>query len=151
MTRTRKPAARPAAPTARIIGAYLAAHPQASHELAGLTRGVHAALAGLCPAAPSPSEIRIPAAPIERSVCDGFLICLEDGRKFRSLRRHLRTVYNLTPEAYRARWGLPADYPMVAPAYSANRSALAKAIGLGAAGRRSGVVLWQAGSRMRVA
>ena len=141
-----------AALTAKIVGAYIRANPAAETELPTLIRHVREALSGVdrpdaSPSAPAPA----PAVPVDQSIRGGFLICLEDGRKFRSLKRHLRTVYNLTPEAYRAKWDLPADYPMVAPAYSANRSALAKAIGLGAAGPRSGMVLWQSGASVRVA
>ena len=139
--------ARTAALTARIVGAYVAAQPLPAAAVPGLIHQVHAALAGTGAAPPAP----IPAVPIAQSVRGGFLICLEDGRKFRSLKRHLRTVYDLSPEAYRAKWDLPSNYPMVAPAYSANRSALAKAIGLGVAGPRPGVVLWQAGGDVRVA
>ena len=137
--------------TARIVGAYVAAGQASAGEVPGLIGQVHAALAGLDRAEPATTPRKPPAVAIDRSVRDGYLICLEDGRKFRSLKRHLRTVYGLTPEAYRTRWGLPADYPMVAPSYSANRSALAKAIGLGSAERRPGVVLWQAGADVRVA
>src|SRR6266404_5626057 len=78
-----------------------------------------------------------PAVPIRRSITPDFLICLEDGRKFKSLKRHLRTKYNMSPEEYRAKWGLPKDYPMVAPNYAASRSALAKAMGLGQGGRQA--------------
>ena len=141
----------PVALTARIVGAYLAAGQASASEVPLVIGQVHAALAGLDRRPQTPAPQLSPAVPIDRSVRDGYLVCLEDGRRFRSLKRHLRTVYGLTPDAYRARWGLPADYPMVAPSYSANRSALAKAIGLGAAERRSGVVLWQAGGDVRVA
>ena len=100
-------------------------------------RSVHASLVDLetghAPA--PPEEPKSPAVPIKRSITPDFLICLEDGKKFRSLKRHLGTVYKLTPEKYREKWGLPSDYPMVAPAYSAVRSQLAKAIGLGQTGR----------------
>ena len=76
-----------------------------------------------------------PAVPVKRSITPDFLICLEDGRKFKSLKRHLRTKYNLSPEDYRAKWGLPKDYPMVAPNYARARSDLAKQMGLGQGGR----------------
>ncbi len=148
MDRIQHPGARTAALTARIVAAYVGAQPLPASALPEVIRGVSQALLGDVPPA---AATRGPAVPIEASVRDGFLICLEDGRRFRTLKRHLRTVYDLTPEAYRARWGLPADYPMVAPAYSANRSALAKAIGLGSAGQRGGVVLWQAGAQVQVA
>ena len=160
MDSVQDPAARTTALTAKIVGAYVRAHALPAGELPGLIRQVEDALTGVSAgvagtaeaiAVPVPAPAPPPAVPIDRSIRDGYLICLEDGRKFRSLKRHLRTAYNLTPDAYRAKWGLPADYPMVSPAYSANRSALAKAIGLGAAQPRSGVVLWQAGDGMRVA
>jgi predicted transcriptional regulator len=82
----------------------------------------------------SPKE---PAVPVKRSITAGFLICLEDGRKFKSLKRHLRTKYNMSPEDYRAKWGLPKDYPMVAPDYAKARSELAKQMGLGQGGRQA--------------
>lgn len=82
----------------------------------------------------APAEDLKPAVPVRKSITEDFIICLEDGKKFKSLKRHLRTHYNLTPEDYRARWGLPADYPMVAPSYSATRSKLAKDNGLGTKG-----------------
>jgi predicted transcriptional regulator len=148
-------AAQTVALTARVVGAYVAAGQADAGEIPALIGQVHAALADAGRPEPAPAPMAAPAAPpavpVDQSIRAGFLICLEDGRKFRSLKRHLRTVYDLTPDAYRARWGLPADYPMVAPSYSANRSALAKAIGLGAVERRSGVVLWQAGSSVQVA
>ncbi|MGH1377231.1 MAG: MucR family transcriptional regulator [Alphaproteobacteria bacterium] len=75
-----------------------------------------------------------PAVPIKKSITDDYLICLEDGKKLKMLKRHLKTAYNMTPEAYRERWGLPADYPMVAPSYAEKRSKLAKDIGLGTRG-----------------
>jgi predicted transcriptional regulator len=84
----------------------------------------------ITPAEPEPVELT-PAVPIRKSVGQDFIICLEDGKRFKSLKRHLRTHYNLTPEEYRQKWGLPADYPMVAPSYAAVRSKLAKDTGLG--------------------
>jgi predicted transcriptional regulator len=78
-----------------------------------------------------PAEEKKPAVPVRKSVTPDYIICLEDGKKFKSLKRHLRTHYNLSPEEYREKWGLPADYPMVAPSYSATRSQLAKDNGLG--------------------
>jgi len=82
-------------------------------------------------AAPAPAEPLVPAVPVKKSVTPDYLICLEDGKQFKSLKRHLMTHYDLTPEAYRQKWGLPADYPMVAASYAAKRSELAKSIGLG--------------------
>jgi predicted transcriptional regulator len=78
----------------------------------------------------------MPAVSVRKSISPDFLICLEDGRKFKSLKRHLRTKYDMSPEAYRAKWNLPNDYPMVAPNYAASRSALAKSMGLGQGGRQ---------------
>ena len=78
-----------------------------------------------------------PAIPVKKSVTNDFIICLEDGKKFKSLKRHLRTQYNMSPEEYREKWGLPPDYPMVAPAYAKARSALAKQMGLGQQRRRT--------------
>jgi predicted transcriptional regulator len=75
--------------------------------------------------------VKAPAVPIKKSVQPDYIVCLEDGKRFKSLKRHLRTTYNLTPEQYRAKWGLPASYPMVAPNYAATRSELAKRLGLG--------------------
>ncbi len=94
---------------------------------------VHAALSGLG-GAPEPEavvELRAPAVPVKKSITPDYLICLEDGKKFKSLKRHLRTEYDMSPEEYRAKWGLPVDYPMVAPTYSRKRVSLAKTIGLG--------------------
>ena len=93
---------------------------------------VHVALNGLHSSdTPEPVEELKPAVPVRKSVAPDYIICLEDGKKFKSLKRHLRTHYNMSPEEYREKWGLPADYPMVAPNYSATRSRLAKDNGLG--------------------
>ena len=82
-------------------------------------------------ARPQPAEAQKPAVPVRRSIADDYIICLEDGKKLKMLKRHLRTTYNMTPEQYRAKWDLPGDYPMVAPNYAKQRSAFAKKIGLG--------------------
>jgi predicted transcriptional regulator len=106
-------------------------------ELPSLISNIHAALStvstGAVEAAPEPKE---PAVPIRKSISPDYLICLEDGRKFKSLKRHLRTKYDMSPEEYRAKWGLPKDYPMVAPNYAKARSDLAKQMGLGQGGRK---------------
>ena len=122
---------------ADVVAAYVSNNSLPSSDLPALISAVHASLKDLAAgtAPPPVAEPQPPAVPIRKSVTQDFLICLEDGKKFRSLKRHLGTVYNLTPEKYREKWGLPSDYPMVAPAYSAVRSQLAKAIGLGQAGR----------------
>lgn len=118
--------------TVDIVSAFVANNSLAAAELPGLIVSVHRALAdlSLSPAAPEEAP-RTPAVPIRRSIQQDFLICLEDGKKFKSLKRHLRTRYNLSPDEYRARWNLPDDYPMVAPSYAATRSELARTMGLG--------------------
>ena len=116
----------------RIVAAYVGNNTVASDELPDLIRLVHQSLSSVAggePASPQPT----PAVPVAKSVSDNFLICLEDGKKFKSLKRHLRTSYDMSPEEYRAKWDLPADYPMVAPGYSRQRSKLAKKMGLGRA------------------
>ncbi|GBU17354.1 MULTISPECIES: MucR family transcriptional regulator [Methylobacterium] len=119
---------------AGIVSAYVSNNPVPPGELAQLIARVHAALlqiAGGPAEAAVPSAPQQPAVPIKKSVTPDHIVCLEDGRTFKSLKRHLRAKYDLTPEQYRAKWGLPPDYPMVAPNYAKARSDLAKAIGLG--------------------
>ena len=117
---------------AEIIGAYVAHNSVPATELPNLLRSVHDTLASLGRPAPAeaPSELLRPAVPVKKSVTDEFIISLEDGRKFKSLKRYLSGL-GMTPAEYRAKWSLPADYPMVAPAYSNARSALAKAMQFG--------------------
>ncbi len=118
--------------TVDIVSAFVGNNPLAFGELPGLIISVHRALAELSQAPAAPEEpARTPAVSIRRSIQPDFLICLEDGKKFKSLKRHLRTRYNLSPDEYRARWNLPDDYPMVAPNYAATRSELARTMGLG--------------------
>lgn len=118
--------------SADIVCAYVSHNALSVTDLPKLITDVHGALRGLQSAgAPEPVEELKPAVPIRKSVSPDYIICLEDGKKFKSLKRHLRTHYNLSPEEYREKWGLPADYPMVAPNYSATRSRLAKDNGLG--------------------
>ena len=118
--------------SADIVSAYVSHNALSVTDLPRLIADVHAALRNLhSPAAAEPAEELKPAVPVRKSVAPDFIICLEDGKKFKSLKRHLRTHYNLSPEEYREKWGLPADYPMVAPNYSATRSRLAKDNGLG--------------------
>ena len=115
-----------------IVCAYVSHNAISPSDLPKVIADVHLALKGLRGAdAPQPAEELRPAVPVRKSVAPDYIICLEDGKKFKSLKRHLRTHYNLTPEEYREKWGLPADYPMVAPSYSATRSRLAKDNGLG--------------------
>jgi predicted transcriptional regulator len=118
---------------AELVAAYVSNNPVPKSELLDLILAVHSALARLGnepELAPPQAETKSPAVPIRRSVTPDYLICLEDGKRFKSLRRHLRGL-GLTPEQYREKWKLPSDYPMVAPNYAARRSALAKKIGLG--------------------
>ncbi|MDH3663911.1 MAG: MucR family transcriptional regulator [Alphaproteobacteria bacterium] len=118
--------------TAEIVGAYVGHHTVASNDLPDLITTVGKGLAGLSQAPAEPEEEKpTPAVPIKRSVTPDHIICLEDGKKLKMLKRHLKTRYDMTPDEYRRRWGLKDDYPMVAPAYAATRSALAKKIGLG--------------------
>ena len=115
-----------------IVAAYVSHNAVSPTDLPKLIADVHGALRSLSSnEAPLPVEELKPAVPIRKSVAPDYIICLEDGKKFKSLKRHLRTHYNLSPEEYREKWGLPADYPMVAPSYSATRSKLAKDNGLG--------------------
>lgn len=118
--------------TADLVAAYVSNNPVPTSELAGLIE-VHRSLKGLgsTDAVSSVEEKQKPAVPIKKSVTPDFIISLEDGRQFKSLKRHLSSHYGMTPDEYRAKWGLPADYPMVAPNYAATRSALAKKLGLG--------------------
>ena len=117
---------------ADVVSAYVSNNPVSTTDLPGLIGEVHAALARLGgSAATLPVEKAKPAVSPKKSVFDDYIICLEDGKKFKSLKRHLRTHYDLSPEEYRDKWGLAPDYPMVAPNYAAARSALAKKMGLG--------------------
>ena len=113
----------------RIVGAHVANNPIAATDVPGLTATVHQALATLGPeeAAPKPK----PAVSIKQSVKPEYIVCLEDGKTNKMLKRHLKTAHGMTPDDYRKRWGLPLDYPLVAPSYAATRSKLAKKIGLG--------------------
>jgi predicted transcriptional regulator len=118
--------------SADIVSAYVSHNALSSADLPKLIAEVHIALSGLGAApAPAPAEELKPAVPIRKSVTPDYIVCLEDGKKFKSLKRHLRTQFDMSPEQYREKWGLPADYPMVAPNYSATRSRLATDNGLG--------------------
>ena len=120
--------------TARIVAAHVAANPLPADALPNLIRSVHETLRAL-DTAPSAATRPAPAVPPRKSVFPDYIICLEDGKKLKMLRRHLKTAYNMTPEQYRDRWGLTPDYPMVAPSYTERRSSLAKQIGLGTKSR----------------
>ena len=124
--------------TADIVSAFVSNNSVPATELPMLIQSVHRALSGVSiTAEPVESAPREPAVPLKKSVNPDFIVCLEDGRKFKSLKRHLRTKYNMSPEEYRAKWGLPKDYPMVAPNYAKARSDLAKQMGLGQGGRKA--------------
>ncbi len=118
--------------TADVVAAYVSNNPVPAAELPNLIADIHAALGRVGAAGePVQTEKQKPAVNPKKSVHDDYLICLEDGKKFKSLKRHLMTHYGLTPEQYREKWGLDANYPMVAPNYAAARSQLAKKMGLG--------------------
>ncbi len=116
--------------TAQIVAAHVANNAVPSTELAALIQDVYRTLSGVGQTAPL-NEKPTPAVPVKKSVFPDHIVCLEDGKKLKMLKRHLATAYDMTPEQYRERWGLPADYPMVAPNYASHRSSLAKKIGLG--------------------
>lgn len=122
---------------AEIVAAYVSRNAVSADAVPEIIRTVHQALEGLSRGAPPPVEERPkPAVPISRSVQHDYIVCLEDGKKLKMLKRYLRSRYDMSPDEYRRRWGLPADYPMVAPAYAARRSDFAKQIGLGRGVRR---------------
>lgn len=116
---------------ADIVAAYVSNNPLPVGELPKLIGDIHAALQGLGTPVTGPVVKQEPAVSIRKSVTPDFIICLEDGKQFKSLKRHIGVHYNLTPDEYRQKWNLPSDYPMVAPNYAATRSALAKSSGLG--------------------
>jgi predicted transcriptional regulator len=122
---------------AEIVSAYVSRNSVPVDIVPELIRSVHQALEGLGQVQPIAAEERPkPAVPINKSIQHDFIVCLEDGKKLKMLKRYLRSRYNMSPDDYRRRWGLPADYPMVAPAYAARRSDFAKQIGLGRGVRR---------------
>jgi predicted transcriptional regulator len=116
--------------TAQIVSAHTAHNTVTAEALLTLIQSVYRTLSTAGTVAPEPEKLQ-PAVPIKKSVFPDHIVCLEDGKKLKMLKRHLKTAYDLTPEQYRERWGLPRDYPMVAPDYAEKRSALAKSIGLG--------------------
>jgi predicted transcriptional regulator len=121
--------------TADIVSAYVAHNALTGDKLPGLIGSVYDALSRASLQAVEPEKVELkPAVAIKKSVTPDYIICLEDGQKFKSLKRHLRSEYNMSPEEYREKWGLPHDYPMVAPAYAAARSNLAKNMGFGRRG-----------------
>ncbi len=122
--------------TADIVAAHVSNNSVSVNDLAVLIQNVHGALSGLGGAAAAPEARPEPKVPIRSSVKPDFIVCLEDGKKLKMLKRHLMTHYNMTPDQYRTRWGLAADYPMVAPNYAEQRRMLAKSIGLGTKRKR---------------
>jgi predicted transcriptional regulator len=125
---------------AEIVAAFISNNPLPKSELPALIHAVHSAVERLAAgpeSAPPQVEAKTPAVPIRRSITPDFLICLDDGKRFKSLRRHLAGL-GMTPAQYREKWNLPSDYPMAAPKYAAQRSALAKKIGLGQIRRKAG-------------
>jgi predicted transcriptional regulator len=123
--------------TAGIVSAFVSNNSVAAGDIPALINQVHSALLRVSSGAKeTPAEPLKPAVSVKKSITPEYLICLEDGKKFKSLKRHLRTQYNVTPEQYREKWSLPPDYPMVAPNYAAARSKLAKDMGLGQQRRR---------------
>ena len=117
--------------TTDIVASHVSNNTVAVADLPSLIQQVYAALSGLGNAPAGSASRPHPAVPIKKSVLPEYIVCLEDGKKLKMLKRHLKTRYNMSPEEYRERWGLPSDYPMVAPAYAQQRSDLAKKIGLG--------------------
>jgi len=123
--------------TAQIVSAYVSNNTVAAADIPGLINQVHAALTRVSgKPGEAPAEPLRPAVSVKKSITPEYIVCLEDGKKFKSLKRHLRTQYNMTPEQYREKWALGPDYPMVAPNYAAARSQLAKQMGLGQQRRR---------------
>ena len=121
--------------TSEIVSSHVSNNAVNQNDLTTMIQTVFSTLEGLAAPQEEPVEELKPAVSIKRSVTDEYIVCLEDGKKLKMLKRHLKTAYNMTPEEYRERWGLPADYPMVAPSYAEKRSKLAKDIGLGTRGR----------------
>lgn len=116
--------------TAQVVSAHVSHNSVAATDLPDLIRNVYQALATVGQPVEEPEKLQ-PAVPIRRSVFPDYIICLEDGKKLKMLKRHLHSAYGMTPEQYRERWGLPPEYPMVAPSYAERRSSLAREIGLG--------------------
>jgi predicted transcriptional regulator len=137
--------------TADIASAYVSKNTVAVGELPSLIKGIFGALTLAGGLAPEPAAPQQPAVPIKKSITPDYLICLEDGRQFKSLKRHLRVHHGMSPEEYRAKWGLPETYSVVAPGYSAARSNLAKRMGLGQGGRGAASTLRKPGPKARKA
>ena len=123
--------------TTEIVSSYAGHNVLAPDQLAELINRVHSTLAMLDDPSTQDQQPQKPAVPVRRSVQPGYIVCLEDGKKLKMLKRHLRTAYDMSPEEYRTKWGLPANYPMVAPDYAKRRSEMAKKIGLGTRSTRA--------------
>ena len=123
--------------TSKIVAAHVARNSVSLNDLPNLIQQIYSTLSGVGGEAPAAPERPQPAVPIKRSITDEYIICLEDGKRLKMLKRHLKTAYDMTPEQYRERWSLPPDYPMVAPRYALARRELAKKIGLGTKRRKS--------------
>jgi predicted transcriptional regulator len=132
--------------TADIVAAYVAKNNVAAGELPALIGQIHGSMSSLAAGGPAVREAPKPAVPVKKSITPDYIVCLEDGKKFKSLKRHLGSAYGMTPDEYRQKWGLPADYPMVAPNYAAARSELAKQTGLG---RKPKVAAAKVGTRRK--
>lgn len=125
--------------TTEIVSSHVSNNTVSQNDISGLIEQVFRTLSHLgTGTAPLSSDRPQPAVPVKKSVTPDYIICLEDGKKLKMLKRHLKTAYDMTPEEYRERWGLPSDYPMVAPNYAKQRSRLAKDIGLGTTGKAKG-------------
>lgn len=121
--------------TTQIVSSYVSNNTLKTDEVPAIISAVYKTLANISPETSGAEDRPQPAVPIKKSIQPDHIVCLEDGKKLKMLKRHLKTAYNMTPEEYRERWGLPSDYPMVAPNYAKQRSRLAKDIGLGTRGR----------------
>jgi predicted transcriptional regulator len=122
--------------TAKIVAAHISRHPVSEDDLPTLIRKIHQTVSDIAEGTQAGAR-PTPAVPVKKSVMPDYIVCLEDGKKMKMLKRYLKTVYNMTPEEYREKWGLPADYPMVAPNYAQRRSDLAREIGLGTSASRT--------------
>ncbi len=123
--------------TSQIVSAFVSNNPLPAEGLPAVIQAVHKSVSALKSGGEAPADRPKPAVPISRSVTEDHIICLEDGKKLKMLKRYLRSHFNMSPDEYRQRWGLPSDYPMVAPSYAARRSRFAKQIGLGKSRRAS--------------
>ena len=124
--------------TTDIVASFLTHNSVPAENVPDMIKSVHSTMKEISGDAPKPEPKAKPAVPISKSVTDDYIVCLEDGKKLKMLKRYLRSQYDMSPEDYRRKWGLPADYPMVAPNYSKRRSEFAKEIGLGRGGRKKG-------------